>query len=370
MRLRHTGKATVIEDRQREQVDALLQPLLAAEHAEFEDILEHFTEEYVLPIIDRIVRSKLYASLDGRDGSFGNQESLDVRSEALIAVTKNLRAWRDGGAKSKTISDFRSYVSSIAYIKCADHLRRRFPQRAILKNKVRYILTHVPLFQLRQTIDRQWLCELASKRNSNEAHERIARSIDLEILRERHAQLAVWCSGECEGANLVQVIEAIIAFAKPVELDALVGAVAELFRIVDEPQRRLWTDDESNNFNEQVRDTQPTITQTLEQRDYLVRLWREILQLPLLQRMALLLNLRDAKSGGDLLTLLPQIGIASLPDVAVALEIPFEDFALLWNQLPLEDAVIAMRLRLTRQQVINLRKSARARLARRMQIVE
>jgi len=34
--------------------------------------------------------------------------------------------------------------------------------------------------------------------------------------------------------------------------------------------------------------------------------------------------------------------------------------------LPLEDAAIAERLGLTRQQVINLRKSARARLARRM----
>jgi hypothetical protein len=39
----------------------------------------------------------------------------------------------------------------------------------------------------------------------------------------------------------------------------------------------------------------------------------------------------------------------------------------LWDELPLDDLKIAARLGMTRQQVINLRKSARARLARRME---
>jgi hypothetical protein len=43
-----------------------------------------------------------------------------------------------------------------------------------------------------------------------------------------------------------------------------------------------------------------------------------------------------------------------------------EEFANLWNELPLEDASIASLLGVTRQQVINLRKSARERLTRRM----
>ena len=45
---------------------------------------------------------------------------------------------------------------------------------------------------------------------------------------------------------------------------------------------------------------------------------------------------------------------------------PAPELAALWPDLPLEDAAIAERLGLTRQQVINLRKSARARLGRRM----
>jgi predicted DNA-binding protein (UPF0251 family) len=64
--------------------------------------------------------------------------------------------------------------------------------------------------------------------------------------------------------------------------------------------------------------------------------------------------------------LLPRTGTASLRVIADALDIPLPDLARLWHTLPLDDAQIAERLGVTRQQVINLRKSARDRLARRM----
>ena len=49
-----------------------------------------------------------------------------------------------------------------------------------------------------------------------------------------------------------------------------------------------------------------------------------------------------------------------------ALALAAEQFAELYNRLPLDDATIAQRLGITRQQVINLRKAARDRLVRRM----
>jgi hypothetical protein len=49
---------------------------------------------------------------------------------------------------------------------------------------------------------------------------------------------------------------------------------------------------------------------------------------------------------------------------------PAQEFAKLWNNLPLEDTTIAQNLGVTRQQVINLRKSARERLARRMSALD
>jgi hypothetical protein len=47
-----------------------------------------------------------------------------------------------------------------------------------------------------------------------------------------------------------------------------------------------------------------------------------------------------------------------------------EELTEIWNALPLDDVAIAAHLGVTRQQVINLRKSARERLVRRMKTAE
>jgi CRP-like cAMP-binding protein len=58
--------------------------------------------------------------------------------------------------------------------------------------------------------------------------------------------------------------------------------------------------------------------------------------------------------------------VAGIRQIAEVLGIPIEEFAKLWNRLPLDDLAIAERLGVTRQRVINLRKSARERLTRRV----
>jgi DNA-directed RNA polymerase specialized sigma24 family protein len=100
-------------------------------------------------------------------------------------------------------------------------------------------------------------------------------------------------------------------------------------------------------------------------RTRLRRLWSEIRQLPPRQCAALILNLRDEQGKGAVV-LLPLTGTASMRQIAAVLEMPAARFAQLWNRLPLDDAAIGEMLGATRQQVINLRKAARARLARRM----
>jgi len=98
---------------------------------------------------------------------------------------------------------------------------------------------------------------------------------------------------------------------------------------------------------------------------FLQRLWEELQQLPRNQRAALLLNLKEA-NGVGCITLFPVTGIATVRELANALDLSAESFAELWNELPLEDATIAELLGLTRQQVINARKSGRERLTRRL----
>jgi hypothetical protein len=148
----------------------------------------------------------------------------------------------------------------------------------------------------------------------------------------------------------------------PVEFDELVSAVATLQGISDQPVESLTNDEDAIN---EPTAPEPDQAWRTEKRIFLQRLWEELQQLPRNQRAALLLNLRDA-SGFSSITLFPGTGIATVRQLAAALEISAEDFAALWNDLPLEDARIAELLGLTRQQVINARKSGRERLARRL----
>ena len=94
-------------------------------------------------------------------------------------------------------------------------------------------------------------------------------------------------------------------------------------------------------------------------------MWAEVRELPLGQRRALLLNLRDDQ-GRDRLALLTLTGLTTRSDLARLLELPESELGALWEELPLDDRTIAERFALTPRQVINLRKSARARLGRRL----
>jgi hypothetical protein len=149
----------------------------------------------------------------------------------------------------------------------------------------------------------------------------------------------------------------------PIEFDELVSAIAVLQGISDQPIESLAEDEDAGAS--MPSSGEPDQAWRMEKRMFLQRLWDELQQLPLNQRSALLLNLKDA-SGFGCITLFPATGIATVRQLAGVLQISVESFAQVWNDLPLEDSKIAELLGLTRQQVINARKSGRERLARRL----
>jgi hypothetical protein len=92
-------------------------------------------------------------------------------------------------------------------------------------------------------------------------------------------------------------------------------------------------------------------------------LWRWILGLPPKHRNALFKTC--ATSGGkNALVTLWLTGSASLRDISAALEISIEKMTEILNSLPWDDLRIAEHLGRTRQQVINLRQTSRAKLMR------
>ena len=121
----------------------------------------------------------------------------------------------------------------------------------------------------------------------------------------------------------------------------------------------------ASSMESRLADQAPPAGEQIDNRRYLERLWTEICELPAHQRVALLLNLRD-EGGSGMLGLFPVTGVASQARIAEAIGVSADRLAELWPRLPVDDEWIAGELRVSRRQVINFRKCARERLARRM----
>jgi len=344
-------------DRPAENMDSLLLPFLAAA-SETEELLARLVSEIADPIIRNTLCQKLHVSLRPSDGSVQNQDALDLAQSVRALVISELRHLKANQGE-RIISDFRQYVAVKAYSACADYFRSKHPERWRLKNALRYQLKQHPQFMLRENERGKWICGMSTTAGAPTAQAG-ARSAEPRDVR------ALFPEGvdQLPQASLTELLEKIFVRAGgPLELDRLVVIVAEVRCIKDRP---LESYDQDRMLSEILANPAPTIDAALDQQRYLRKLWEEVCSLPALQRAALLLNLRDADSD-SVIAFLPYLGIASKSEIAELVGISDDRFAELWNQLPIEDSAIAQLLGITRQQVINLRKTARERLARRMQ---
>ena len=332
-------------------VDAILIPLLQTrDEAEMQRLLEHLIAAHILPVSKEIIYHKLRGHGAGPD----QQDSEDVQNNVVVKLLSILREYQHN-PEVRNIGDFRSYVAVTTYNACNEYLRQRYPQRHSLKNQLRYLFTHVPQLALWNNEDGKTVCGRAQKK--------APRGISISASKRPNLISQVRALG-LGHQPLIDTVTTILKFLDAaVELDDLVSLVAEAKGITDEAAPTEG--EEGERLLERVADTTPPVDTTVEQRFYLKRLWEEICELPLRQRVALLLNLKD-EYGNSQVEMLPFTGVATMRQIAGVLEMDDEEFARLWNDLPMEDARIAERLNLTRQQIINLRKAARQRLANKM----
>ena len=289
-------------------------------------LLEEILVTHVLPLSRRVIRNRRY----------NPQQSADIESEVSLRILARLRLARSG--VEPPIDDLRKYVMTVAFSACHGFQRRNYPERARLKNRIRYVAGHDPRLALWEQQDRNWVIGLRDQRGQP--------ALTL-VERDRPKQ----------HDELRDILLSMInAFGGPMALDDAVSAVAEVLGIRDAATVIL----EDPVDRVVAVDIQLTHKQSLE------LLWGELLLLPERQRVAILLNLRD-DSGHGVIEMLPALGIASIRKIAAAVGMTAETFATLWRGLPLEDARIAELLGVSRQQVINLRKAGRFRLLRRLQ---
>ena len=324
---------------------ALIQDFISSDDpAISERALTELLAEHAEPQIRRMLHRKLTFA-----GFREQQELEDLCSEVLSELLYRLRRLRDEHS-AHGIENFASYTSVTTYRVYSEYLRWKYPQRHRLKTQLRYLFHSDGRFIMWETEQHTWLCGLRAWSVLTRQHRTTPTFEKLSELPEK------LFSGNSSPGDF---IAGILAYLNaPVELNDLVGIVAELWGIQDHAAASL-------DENSPLHLTNGTPMTSLELRNWLSCLWREITWLPLAQRHALLLNLRDDREEPALM-LVPLAGIASIGQIAEVLELTEGEMASLWNRLPIDDLTIAGRLGVTRQQVINLRKSARARLSRRM----
>jgi hypothetical protein len=298
-----------------------------------ERVLHTLISEIAAPYVLMVVSANLRGPHQG--------DSADAAQEVLLDLTSRLRRLRT--ADEPAIRNLRAYIASAARRAAGFVLRRANPERYRLRNRIRYSLKAGDKFTLAE----------------DELGRRIAGltrfPATAAVASEDRLQSLPVPAG-ATAMPLAALIETVLAALNaPVLLDHLtdyIGAALGGFARQEE-------------FEAAIAIPASNLADQMDQRAWLAHLWTEIVELPRNQRMALLLNLRD-HLGDSALRFLPAMGIASIRQISAALEMPPEALAALWRQLPIDDLQIAGLLSLTRQQVVNLRKSARDRLLRRM----
>lgn len=340
------------------KIDCLLEPLLLeASDERADELLLRLLTVHAEPVIKGIIRYKLHLSSHRADQRV---ETDDIYQEVLVQLLSELHQLRKQ-PDEHPITDIRGMAAVIAHRTCSRWMRRQFPERHALKNRLQYLLTRQRGLGLWQDEDKRLVAGFAvwqgKKKTATAA--RIGQLSDDERLMTR---IQLIQSGRQR--ELGEAVAAIFDhLGSPIGFDELVSALAALLGIRDQPLESI--DDNEDSFAFQAASTEPDPAWQVEKRMFLQRLWEELQQLPVNQRAALLLNLKDG-NGGGCIALFPATGVATLRELADALEMSLDRFAELWNELPLDDTRIAELLGLTRQQVINARKSGRERLTRRL----
>jgi DNA-directed RNA polymerase specialized sigma24 family protein len=337
--------------------DASLRAFVAAADEEAaEACLARLIEEEAAPLARRIIARKLRAyGAFPREGSAG-EDVEDITSEVLLALVPRLRALREEES-APPIDNLADYTATVAYNAFAHYLRRRHPARSRLKNRLRYVLTHDRRLALWPSAE-GLVCGLAGAARAAASPQSSATLERIVTEPDRWLRWTRGASAEADPALLVHPV--LQALGEPVDFDRLVGAIATLSPEVADSARA-----DSAHLDAVADETLVPADVALDRRRFTERLWTEVRALPLRQRFALLLNLRDG-SGAGMLWVLPITGVATIREIAAVLEMPALEMAGLWTRLPLDDLGIAALLGCTRQQVINLRSAARKRLAGRL----
>lgn len=331
-------------------------PLLARflttlDSAEAESLLARLLADEAAPVIARVLRPKASQG----DSGGAHDRLAELTSAAREELITRLLAARSGEDATE-IRNFRGYVAAVAYNVWAQHLRSENPGRATLLNRVRYLLenrTSQRGFALWDGPGGERLCGLQNMRAASHTRPSTPK-LQLLAVDPMAVARAAFRGRDWQRMDLAELLGQLFRWLEqPLELRELIDALVEMLELSG---TKVALDVASaGSAAPEFIDPQPSPSDALRWTEYLRWLWLELGRLSIAQRTAFLLH-------SEVIREFDLRGVASLRQIAALLALSPEQFVAIWPQIPQDDATIAERLQLQRQQVINLRRVARDRL--------
>jgi hypothetical protein len=209
------------------QIDILLKPLTQMSGAEETDMfLSQLIAVHAEPVINWIIRYRLRHNLN-RSGAEAAAE--DLRQEAIAQLLVELQKLRSN-IETHAIRDVRGLAATITYRLCARWMRRQFPRRHALRNRIQYLLTRQAGFALWPD-DKDEMKKLIAGFAAWKGQRPSIEAASLRRLPQDERLLKTLGGGS---AGLKEALATIFNYVGgPVEFDELAKTVAVLLHIAE-----------------------------------------------------------------------------------------------------------------------------------------
>jgi len=329
-------------------MDQVLVPYLqATDESEKQRCFDELLLLHAAPVVRKTLRSRLGFHVSQHGTNRNNQEAEDVYQETLAKIVQMLHDLYTSSRPTE-IENFRRYVTRIAINACNDFLRARSPAKYRFKHNVRDIFSRHPDFAAWK-VDDEIVGGFAVWRGMARlpASERQVRGLENDLDTFLSARFA---NEDIHQVPLTRIVAEVLQWIDcPIKIDDLAGFVALLLRIKDQPSEAMSLDE---GLVSDLSLAQKAIAaeSAVAAKELLNRVWQIVKRMPVRQRDTFCFDFEDER-GADLFSLLLEMGIAGVPQIAQTLGRSSDEVNRLRSRMPMDYMTIAAELNATRSQV-------------------
>ena len=340
-------------------MDPVLLPYLRATGASERE--EHLDELILLraaPLVRRILRHRLGLHVSDQGTNRDNHEAEDLYQETITKIVQTLRLLQSS-THARDITDFRRYVATIATNACVDFLRAKSPAKYRLKHSIRDVFNRHQDFRTWK-VDDEIVGGFAVWYGTENlpASGRQVREFETELETFRAVRFA---NEDVHHVPLTRIVAEVLQWmGRPIRIDDLAGIASLLLRVQDRPP-------ETTSFDENLvhdfglGENAIAAESELAAKELLINVWQILGSMAPPQRDTYCFSFEDA-TGADLFSLLLEMEIASLPQIAQILGRSVSEINRLRSLIPMDYAAIGAELGAKRSLVTQWRFRAIQRL--------